>query len=256
VWTGLQKKRKWLAAQDADSERGDESSRATKNPRISAATPHRTAAVPGYLSPTKSRLLKTPGTARQTYRPPLRGASPSIRNGRVASNLARPSSSSKVSATPQNSRRPPSSATFNPAISNGVPPYPKHDANSGGAQLGLRRVNSITIRRQPSSADFHSRSDPPAVRTPPRGQHSRLEHPEPTHPLGPTPTGSLPARQPPSAQVHVTVPTVDGFFLEFNPLLVSPGTLNDLQGITEDAKKQAREEMVRLVKEAVSKWTI
>jgi len=76
------------------------------------------------------------------------------------------------------------------------------------------------------------------------------------HALDPATTGPLPARQLFPAQVQVTVPTVDGFFLEFNPLLVSPGTLNQLEGITEDAKKQAREEMVRLVKEAVSKWTI
>jgi hypothetical protein len=242
---------------------------------------------PGYLSPTKSQLLRTPGIPS---RPPLRGPSPSVRNGRIPSTQARPSSPSKLSATPHSSRRPPSSATFNPAISNVVPPYPKHDANSlkqkgkfagnshyfgnagelpgvreepeyegsngGGAASGLRRVNSITVRRQPSSVDFHSRPNPTASRAPPDGQHSLLEHPGPTHPLDPTATGPLPARQPFPAQVQVTVPTVDGFFLEFNPLLVSPGALNELEGITEDAKKQAREEMVRLVKEAVSKWSI
>lgn len=73
------KKRKWLAAQDIDQERSDESSRAAKNrkcnalhlalfalltvtaARISAATPRRM----GYLSPTKSQLMRTPGTVRQ-----------------------------------------------------------------------------------------------------------------------------------------------------------------------------------------------
>lgn len=83
-----------------------------------------------------------------------------------------------------------------------------------------------------------------------------MDHTRPTNPLDSTATDSRPTRQPFPAQVQVTVPTVDGFFLEFNPLLVSPGALNELEGITEDAKKQAREEMVRLVKEAVSKWTI
>ena len=120
----------------------------------------------------------------------------------------------------------------------------------------MRRVNSITVRRQPSSVDFHSRPTPTAIRTPPDGQHSRLEHPRPTQPPDPTEKDLLPVRQPIPAQVQVTVPTVDGFFLEFNPLLVSPGALNELEGITEDAKKQAKEDMVRLVKEAVSKWTI
>lgn len=212
-------------------------------------------------------------------RPPLRRPSPSVRNGRTASSQA--PSPSKRSATPQSSRRPPSSATFNPVISNGVPSYPKHDAsslkqkgkphyfgnaselpgvqeeteyegnNGGGAGLGLRRVNSITVRRQPSSIDFHSRPNQTAIRASPDGQNSHLGRAGSVHPLDPTTT-----RQPLPAQVQVTVPTVDGFFLEFNPLLVSPGALNELEGITEDAKKQAREEMVRLVKEAVSKWTI
>lgn len=116
----------------------------------------------------------------------------------------------------------------------------------------LRRVNSITVRRQPSSVD-HLRPNPLAVHTP---QHSRPEDPAPTRTVDSAATGSPLAQQPFPAQVQVTVPTVDGFFLEFNPLLVSPGALNKLEGITEHAKKQAREEMVRVVNEAVSKWTI
>ena len=222
-------------------------------------------------------------------RPPPRGPSPNVRNGRIVNAQTRPPSS-KTSTTPQSSRRPPSSATFNPAISNGVPPYPKHDVNSlkqkgklagqahyfgnngelpgvreeveyegsngGGAGPALRRANSITVRRQPSSVDFHFRPNPPAIHTPPPGQHTRPEDPGPTHPPDLATTGPLPARQLFPAQVQVTVPTVDGFFLEFNPLLVSPGALDGLEGITEDAKKQAREEMVRLVREAVNKWTI
>ena len=77
------KKRKWLAAQDADQEKDDESSRAVKNrqyktlhfapltllttasARFSAATPRRMISAAGYLSPTKSQLLKTPGTVRR-----------------------------------------------------------------------------------------------------------------------------------------------------------------------------------------------
>lgn len=221
-------------------------------------------------------------------RPPLRGPSPNVRNGRIATAQGRPSPS-KITATPQSSRRPPSSATFNPAISNGAPSYPKHDVTSlkqrgdlagqshyfgdtselpgvreetenegnknGGAGSTLRRVNSITVRRQPSSLDFHSRANQQATHTPPPRQHPHLKDPGSTHPTDST-TAGPPPQQPFPAQVHVTVPTVDGFFLEFNPLLVSPGALNELEGITEDAKKHAREEMVRLVKEAVSKWTI
>ena len=76
------KKRKWLAAQDPDPGKSDESSRAVKNrkckcttvwlllmiasARISAAIPRRILSPAGYLSPTKSQLLRTPGTVRQT----------------------------------------------------------------------------------------------------------------------------------------------------------------------------------------------
>lgn len=76
------KKRKWLAAQDTDPEGSDELSRAVKNrkskyatlhlspptiasARISAGSPRRMISA-GYLSPTKSQLLRTPGTVRQT----------------------------------------------------------------------------------------------------------------------------------------------------------------------------------------------
>lgn len=79
------KKRKWIAAQDADQEKIDESSRAVKNrqyktlyfapftlltiapARFSAVTPRRMISAVGYLSPTKSQLLKTPGTVRRAY---------------------------------------------------------------------------------------------------------------------------------------------------------------------------------------------
>lgn len=238
----------------------------------------------------QSNLTPRSQQRNTSSRPPLRGPSSSVRNSRIVNTQARPSSPSKIPTTPQSSRRPPSSATFNPAILNGVPSYPKHDAsslkqkgkfsgqphyfgnagelpgvreeteyegnNGSGTGSGLRKVNSITVRRQPLPLDSNSRPNPAAVHTPPDGQHLHLEHTRPIYPLDPATTGPLSTRQPFPAQVQVTVPTVDGFFLEFNPLLVSPGALNQLEGITEDAKKQAREDMIRLVKEAVSKWTI
>ena len=138
----------------------------------------------------------------------------------------------------------------------GVREETEYEGNNGGTASGLRRINSITVRRQPSSIDLHSKSNSTTIRTSPDGRRSRQERVGPNHPPDSMTTGPPSTRQPFPAQVQVTVPTVDGFFLEFNPLLVSPGTLNELEGITEDAKKQAREEMVRLVKEAVSKWTI
>ncbi|KAF8431467.1 hypothetical protein L210DRAFT_3416272 [Boletus edulis BED1] len=59
-----------------------------------------------------------------------------------------------------------------------------------------------------------------------------------------------------SASALVSIPTKDGHLLEFDPLVTSPRALDRLVGITDSAKKQAKEEMTRLVKEAVRKWVI
>lgn len=131
--------------------------------------------------------------------------------------------------------------------------YERNNGDGAGSRL---RVNSITVRRQPLPAVLHSGPNPTAVRAPPDGRHPRLERPGPPGLHDQTMTGSLPERLPFPAQVQVTMPTVDGYLLEFNPLLVSPSALNELEGITEDAKKQAKEEVVRMVKEAMNKWKI
>jgi hypothetical protein len=60
----------------------------------------------------------------------------------------------------------------------------------------------------------------------------------------------------PSTSALVTIPTKDGHLLEFDPLQTSPGALDALEGITDSSKKQAREEMGRLMQAAVSKWSI
>lgn len=54
----------------------------------------------------------------------------------------------------------------------------------------------------------------------------------------------------------VAIPTKDGHLLEFDPLQTSPGSIDALEGITESAKKQAKQEMSRLVQAAVDKWKI
>ncbi|KAF5369440.1 hypothetical protein D9758_002523 [Tetrapyrgos nigripes] len=54
----------------------------------------------------------------------------------------------------------------------------------------------------------------------------------------------------------VTLSTEDGHLLEFDPLLTSPEELDKLEGISEEAKKQAKEEMGRLVRAAMDKWKI
>jgi hypothetical protein len=127
-----------------------------------------------------------------------------------------------------------------------------------------KRAKSIVIRRDPSfsfqSAPMPNSNGRTLRRTtsqsslfPPSSQStnphsSQLSKSHITTP-GPTP-------RVPSTTALVTIPTKDGHLLEFDPLQTSPGTLDALEGITDSAKKQAREEMGRLVQAAVSKWSI
>lgn len=54
----------------------------------------------------------------------------------------------------------------------------------------------------------------------------------------------------------VSVPTADGHLLEFDPFRTSPGEIDALEGITNSAKKKAKEDMRSLVKQAVERWRI
>ncbi|KAJ7645419.1 hypothetical protein DFH06DRAFT_583698 [Mycena polygramma] len=54
----------------------------------------------------------------------------------------------------------------------------------------------------------------------------------------------------------ITLSTKDGHLLAFDALQTSPGEIDALEGISDSAKKQAREEMRMLVRAAVDKWTI
>jgi hypothetical protein len=141
----------------------------------------------------------------------------------------------------------------------------------------LRRVNSIVIRRdpsvslvpssatRPSSSQTHSRTNSqtqtnfrthsrtnsrtpaPPVPEPPTPKSATLAFPPSSHPSQPSSS---------SARAVVAITTSDGHVLEFDPLQTSPRALDALVGITDSAKKHAREEMGRLVQAAVSKWSI
>ncbi|KAA1469824.1 hypothetical protein DENSPDRAFT_928420 [Dentipellis sp. KUC8613] len=127
----------------------------------------------------------------------------------------------------------------------------------------LSRTNSsIVIRRDPSFASsasssgsqhggLHSRSNSQSNLAPSaQGGHSRSnsQTSRPPSQLGSASSGHIAAR--------VAVQTKDGHTLEFDPLLTSPTALDKLEGITESAKKQAKEDMVKLMQAAVAKWNI
>lgn len=151
----------------------------------------------------------------------------------------------------------------------GSAPFKDKDTNkerATGKPNGLKRVNSIVIRRDPSvalagpsersslSLQSHSRTNSQST------THSRSN--SRTQTFVPESGATVMPRADPvplpstSASALVSLPTKDGHLLEFDPLNTSPSALDALVGITDSAKKHAREEMARLVKEAVRKWAI
>ena len=136
----------------------------------------------------------------------------------------------------------------------------EEDTGEGGekdvpARPMLRRTASnIIIRRDPSSV-VASASD-----TSNGLNHHRVERSRSNGNLQsqtqPQLVQSRSDSHPASMAARVAVPTRDGHLLEFDPLLTSPGALDKLEGITDSAKKQAKDDMSKLVKAAVAKWTV
>jgi len=132
----------------------------------------------------------------------------------------------------------------------------EEDGGAPGRPVLRRTASSIVIRRDPSfvvaSSNTpgnlnhqakHSRSDSQSQNHQP---HSRSN----------SRAGGIAAPNSGHMAARVAVPTRDGHLLEFDPLLTSPGALDKLEGITDSAKKQAKEDMSRLVKAAVAKWNV
>ena len=127
---------------------------------------------------------------------------------------------------------------------------------ASGARMALRRTaSSIVIRRDPSSTAATSNTSNgqaglPRSNSQPQGQgHSRSDSRSvASNGIAASNSGHMAAR--------VAVPTRDGHLLEFDPLLTSPGALDKLVGITDSAKKQAKEDVSKLVQVAVAKWNV
>lgn len=188
-----------------------------------------------------------------------------------------------------NSSRPPSSNIFDPRLPK-TPAYPRAPRRNesllsingsplanpfdftaipetiveddGERPLRSIRSQSIFIRRDPSlavprSQDYNNhQSRPPSQassvmnrsRSPSRAAHSSSGS-----------SSSIPsvesfASNQPSA--FMRVPTKDGLLLEFDPLLTAPEELDALEGITDSAKKQVKEDMTKLVQAALARWKI
>lgn len=133
------------------------------------------------------------------------------------------------------------------------------------AQIKKKR-SSIIVRRDPSFSfqaaplnGLHSRttSQSSLLTSSSQTQSSSQSHSNSNFETPRAPLRNPLSRMPSSTTMAlVTIPTKDGHLLEFDPLQTSPGTIDALDGITDSAKKQAKEDMGRLVQAAVAKWKI
>jgi hypothetical protein len=136
---------------------------------------------------------------------------------------------------------------------------------------GHCRTNSIVVRTATTTAQqansdaapSHSRTNSASTRpnqgfVPTRGgassSSSRSQDPPASQPSPPpSPTSPSPS---PALAALVAVPTADGHLLEFDPFQTSPGEIDALEDISADAKKQAKEDMRRLVLQAMERWKV
>ncbi|KZT73936.1 hypothetical protein DAEQUDRAFT_702982 [Daedalea quercina L-15889] len=116
------------------------------------------------------------------------------------------------------------------------------------SQGGHSRTNSqSSLAQSHASRPAHSRN---ASRTETNGfVPTRTNHP-PNGDDVPEPVPLL------SLSALVSVPTKDGHVLEFDPLRTSPEEIDALEGITDSAKEQAKEDMARLIQAAMNRWKI
>ncbi|KAH9998010.1 hypothetical protein BJV77DRAFT_1065073 [Russula vinacea] len=226
---------------------------------------------PPNIPPSRMPAPRTPGTSRvtaQTPSPRKLARIPSAPLFRAGTTPA-PSSPTKPTAASLARQvvRVPSTSTFKPAIPQppktpAFPPpprWPRKDESmlslngspltnpyelglewlaeddTGDGEEGMCRPDDAQTHRDTSN----SQSQTQLVR-------SRSE----SRPVGSSTIAAA------SMAARVAFPTRDGHLLEFNPLLTSPGELDKLEGITDSAKKQAKEDMSKLVQAAVAKWTV
>ena len=133
------------------------------------------------------------------------------------------------------------------------------EGNMPSRMVPLRRTASnIVIRRDPTfsvagsgnTSDHHQAG---RSRSNSQSQSQQLQARPDSRPVG---SATMDASNSGHMSARVAVPTRDGHLLEFDPLLTSPGALDKLEGITDSAKKQAKEDMTKLVLAAVAKWNV
>ncbi|KAL5482783.1 hypothetical protein ACEPAI_9378 [Sanghuangporus weigelae] len=118
----------------------------------------------------------------------------------------------------------------------------------------FNRQQSIVIRKASAFSTGSNENHIPRSQSPSRAAHSSSGSSTSMSSVPSTTDGSVLGPAHPSA--FMRVPTKDGLVLEFDPFSTSPAELDALEGITNSAKKQAREDMTRLVQTALERWKI
>ncbi|KAG8699632.1 hypothetical protein FRC09_006492 [Ceratobasidium sp. 395] len=132
------------------------------------------------------------------------------------------------------------------------PNHPR-SATSISQVLGQSQSGAIRHPSASSTSTLVSNHDFPPSNSSTLNSHSHHESASgKTEPLQP----HTPPRIQRSASAVVLLPTTSGEVLELDPLLASPGAVDALEGISDSAKKMAKEEMVRFVTEAVARWNV
>ncbi|KAF8758945.1 Nbl1 / Borealin N terminal [Rhizoctonia solani] len=234
-------------------------------------------------NPTPSRprlnatpLRKAPALSRTTTVPasPFRGGPSGTQPGYNATTR-----SVSQPVIPTASTKPPTSATFAPAMPPSAPAYPRRprrgeqmlsingsplanplDPDYDVAHDDRLNLDSGKGRRSPKAKPNHLSKQGSSIRVRPNNSRSTtsLAH------LTSAPSTSqsqldiprTPSKIRRTASALVMLPTTSGEVLELDPLVASPGAVDALEGISDSAKKMAKEEMVRFVTEAVAKWNV
>ncbi|QRW27001.1 hypothetical protein RhiXN_01596 [Rhizoctonia solani] len=218
-------------------------------------------------NPTPSRprlnatpLRKAPALSRTTTVPasPFRGGPSGTQPGYNATTR-----SVSQPVIPTASTKPPTSATFAPVMPPSAPLTlgDRDEANrclvSTAQQFSIYYFTRIRHPSASSTSTLVSYDVPSSTSSTLNSQHS-AKH------LTSAPSTSqsqldiprTPSKIRRTASALVMLPTTSGEVLELDPLVASPGAVDALEGISDSAKKMAKEEMVRFVTEAVAKWNV
>ena len=140
------------------------------------------------------------------------------------------------------------STAFNPVLPK-TPLYPKRIAKWNESVVSINGTPLAFPRRGGMDDD-----DAATVVSSERGSHgiTRKEH---THDDVSSRSSSSTAHSTSFTCPTISIPTTKGQVLQFDPISMSPGSFEKLPGLTDSAKKHAKDEMMRIVRN-LAKWHI